>query len=819
MASGRIKGITIEIGADTTKLSTAIRDADKQINNATRSLKDINKLLKMDPKNTELLTQKQKALSDAIEGTKKKLEQEKQALEQLKNGPQTEETIRQQEALTREIADTEQQLKSLENEYRDFGSVAKQQAKAAAAEMQAVGDKIKKAGQSISNVGVGMTKYVTGPIVAAGVASVAAFKEVDKGLDEVAKKTGATGEELKKLQKEAKDLFKTMAITAEDAGNAVGEVNTRFGLIGDELETVSGEFVKFAKINDTDVTSSIDSVDAIMKKYGKDSSQVKEVLGLLTKACQKTGISMDTLQSSLQSNGASLQELGFGLEESVNLLAMMEQNGVEAGTAMTGLKKAVVKAAKEGKSADTALQEVVSSIKNAADETTALQIAQEAFGTRGAAEMVNAIRSERFTLDQLYTSLSLYGDVVDDTFAETQDATDQATIAMNNLKLAGAELAESGFAAFAPVLQDIVTKLQEFVDWFASLDDETKKNIVSIAGFLAIIGPCLIVIGNLITAVGTIVGTLGKLKLAFASLGPTITGSTAGASSAVATFMEGIGGTILSVLGSIAAAIVSFFAGAEIGKNIGAMIFPDDAELYEEYSGITGTLTMLKDFFVTLGEEICEAAKKYWNNLVEAAKLFGERTLEHLHNIKEGIISIWTSIKTSVLEIVDGIITGVKDFFNSLGDFFSDLGSRAWNWGKDIVTGIKDGIMGGISDIKNACVNIGNIIKSYLHFSEPDIGPLSNFNDWMPDMMKQMTAQINAGVPGVTSAMQNVAGSMAGAISPDYSGQLASINNGIGQLAAAGGATIEVPLYIGNQQFARAVAKANQSTNFRNGGR
>ena len=83
----RIKGITIELDGDTTKLSTALRGVNKEIKDTQSDLKDVNKLLKMDPGNTDLLTQKQKYLTDAIDATKRKLNEEKLALEQLKNGP------------------------------------------------------------------------------------------------------------------------------------------------------------------------------------------------------------------------------------------------------------------------------------------------------------------------------------------------------------------------------------------------------------------------------------------------------------------------------------------------------------------------------------------------------------------------------------------------------------------------------------------------------------------------------------------------------------------------------------------------------------
>ncbi|MBQ1572318.1 MAG: hypothetical protein IIZ78_14415, partial [Clostridiales bacterium] len=83
MASKRIKGITIEIGADTKELTKAIANAEKQIGDAAYKMRDINKLLKADPKNVELLTQKQKTFTEAIKATKEKLKEEEAALEQL----------------------------------------------------------------------------------------------------------------------------------------------------------------------------------------------------------------------------------------------------------------------------------------------------------------------------------------------------------------------------------------------------------------------------------------------------------------------------------------------------------------------------------------------------------------------------------------------------------------------------------------------------------------------------------------------------------------------------------------------------------------
>ena len=119
MAS-RIKGITIEIGGDTTGLKKALSDVDKSIRDTQSELKDVDRLLKIDPKNTELLVQKQKLLTSAIADTQDKLktlrEAEKQVQEQVKEGKASQ---AQYDALKREIVATEQAEKNLSGQLKD----------------------------------------------------------------------------------------------------------------------------------------------------------------------------------------------------------------------------------------------------------------------------------------------------------------------------------------------------------------------------------------------------------------------------------------------------------------------------------------------------------------------------------------------------------------------------------------------------------------------------------------------------------------------------------------------------------------------------
>ena len=209
----RIQGITIQIDGETVKLNDALRKTETQLNATQRSLKDVNKLLKLDPKDTELLRQKQAYLNDAIGLTKDKLKQEEAALKQLQDDP-TPENAEQQRALSRQIEETKQTLKGLTDEYKEFGSVGAQKLKQAGQDMQ-------NAGKKVQELGNGLTTHVTAPILAVGAVSTAAWKEVRDGEEEVIKKTGAAGEALEEMKDIAKEIPQQINVSFQDAGVAV----------------------------------------------------------------------------------------------------------------------------------------------------------------------------------------------------------------------------------------------------------------------------------------------------------------------------------------------------------------------------------------------------------------------------------------------------------------------------------------------------------------------------------------------------------------------------------------------------------------------
>lgn len=509
MARKQIQGITIEIGGDTTKLQGALKGVDSKLKDTQAALKDTNRLLKLDPGNVELLSQKQRQLTDAISGTKEKLrtlkDAAKDAEQKLADGTMSQ---AQYDALQREIAQTEQDLKSLTGQMKEFGSVSAQQIAAAGTKVKDVGDKMTKAGTAL-------TKYVTGPIVAVGAASVAAFNEVDEGLDIVAKKTGATGEALAELEDAAKNLATSIPTDFRTAGEAVGEVNTRFGLTGQALEDLASKFVKFARLNDTDVASSIDSVQAAMAAFDVDAKDAGSVLDILNKAGQETGTSLDRLTSDLTSNAAALREMGFDINSAAGFLARLNKNGVDSSSVLTGLKKALQNAAKNGVSMDKALQSLTGRIRSAKSETEAMQLATKLFGSKAAPALTKAIREGRLSFDELASSIQDYGDSVDKTFEATLDPMDEFKTTLNELKIVGMELVQ----AAAPLIKSLAVGLKNAVSGLRNawkgLSPQMQQTIIKIAGIAAAAGPLLVVGGKVVSGIGTLL-TLGpKLVSAF----------------------------------------------------------------------------------------------------------------------------------------------------------------------------------------------------------------------------------------------------------------------------------------------------------------
>lgn len=497
---GNIKGITIQFDADTTKLGNALKKIRSESKGLDQDLRAVNKSLKFNPGNTELLAQKQTLLKGKIEQTKKELDAFKAAQQSL-DDQGVDKTSQEYMELRRNIIETESKLKHFNEELK----------KTAAAKFDELGGKFEAVGDKMQTVGKGLTKYVTAPLVGAGVAASKAFQEVDAGMDIIAQKTGASGKELEAMEESAKRLATTIPTDFETAGAAVGEVNTRFGLTGKALEDLSGQFVKFAQLNNTDVSTSIDLTQKAMEAFGMKAEEAGTMLDILNKAGQDTGIGVDELAQSMVTNAAALQSMGLNAEQSAGFLGQLEKSGVDSAKVMTGLQKALVNGAKAGKSMPQVMDQIQSSIVNAKSDMEATTAAAELFGSKAGPAIANAARNGALDFNALANASMNAAGSVSSTFESTRDPIDKFQELANQMKITLAEVAVPIMEILGPALTTLATKLQELTGKWQSMDDTNKQTIVKVAMVVAALGPLLVVLGKMATGIGAIIKLLPML--------------------------------------------------------------------------------------------------------------------------------------------------------------------------------------------------------------------------------------------------------------------------------------------------------------------
>lgn len=503
--ANRIAGITIEIGGDTKKLQTALKGVDSQLKTTQSKLKDVNKLLKLDPGNTELLTQKQKLLKDSISRTSERLKTLRSVQKQSLKPDEW-------DALQREIVETEQELKSLKTEYQKFGTVSAQK-------LKATGSQLQKTGKNVTKFGTDLTKYVTLPIVGVGTAAYAAFNEVDEGMDTIITKTGATGDALDDMGKIMQEIATELPTSFAEAGEAVGEVNTRFGVTGDELKSLSTQYIQFCKLNDTDLTGSVDASQKALAAFGLGADDAAGYLDTLTLVAQQTGVSVDTLMAGAVANSTAFKEMGLSLNDATVFMGQLEVSGADSSAVMGGLSKALKNATAEGKPLDVALAELQNTIKNGTGTTDGLTAAYDLFGKSGA-QVFELVKSGALDFTDLADASEDASGTVTDTFNATLDPADQFQMALNGIKATGAAIAE----VVMPLLSDILTKVKNIVldlkEKWDGLDEGQQKTILTIAGIIAAAGPLIAMVGTIVTGIGGLISTVGGLIGAVGGLLP-----------------------------------------------------------------------------------------------------------------------------------------------------------------------------------------------------------------------------------------------------------------------------------------------------------
>lgn len=756
MASKAIKGITIKLDGDTGDLTSSLNEADRSLKSVENQLKAVDKALKLDPTNLDLIHQKQDLLNRAIEETKNKLDIEKQAAEQaaqaLKDGTITQE---QYDALQTEIQNTTTELKKLEDQ-------AKQSSSAMGEAMTAAGDKIQAVGEKVTDVGKSLTTNVTGPIVGVAAASIAAFNEVDGALDQIAARTGATGTALAEMEDIAKSIATTIPTSFGTASQAVAAVNTRFGVTGKTLEDLSTQFVKFAELNGTDVTTAVYSAQSALAAWGMDASEAGAYLDYINTIGQRTGASVDDLNDKIAANAATFQDMGFNIADAAEFLGQVELSGADVSTVMTGLRKALDDASASGMPLSEALAQLQTDLQNAETDADAMQRAIDLFGSRAGPAMANMARQGKVSFSSLNSDLNSYKGNITTTYETTLDGTDKMSVAMNEVKLAGAELGASVADALVPIMEGLADILSDLADWWDGLDESQQKVILTIVGIVAALGPLLVIIGTLITNIGVIAGAIGSL-ITFITGATVATEGAAVATTAAAVPVTAIAAPILAVVAAIVAVIAVIEAVKSVMENSDAWI----------------------GFFTDL-----------WNNLIG--------TLQN----------VWDAITSTVANIGDCL----SDLWDDISGGFLDLLGDAWDWGKDLIQGFIDGIKSMAGDLWDTVSDVAGDVRDFLGFSEPKKGPLSNFHTYAPDMIDLWNEGIRQNLPSVQKSASDMAAAAASPLETTGS-QLQGISGQLDTLEiGASPVNVAANIYLGNKLIQRQIVNTIADAEYLSGG-
>ena len=702
MAS-RIAGITVEIGGNVGPLSKALESVNKVIKNTQNQLKDVERLLKLDPTNTQLLTQKQALLKDSISATKEKLEALKTAQEQAKaqmeNGDLGKDKY---DALQREIIATEQELERLAKEAAN--------ANAALNKLDSVGQTLQDVGNKMAGVGKTLTTNVTTPIVAIGAAAVKTTADFDAQMSKVQAISGATGDEFDALREKAREMGAKTKFSASEAGAAFEYMAMAGWKTGDMLDGIEG-IMSLAAASGEDLATTSDIVTDALTAFGltaKDSGHFADILAAASSNAN-TNVSMmgETFKYAAPIAGA----LGYTAEDTALAIGLMANAGIKSSQAGTSLRKMMTELTGEIKISGDAIGDVVIQTTNAdgsmrsfndiimdcrnafskLSESEKASTAEALVGKTAMSGFLAIMNASEADLNKLSSAIDNCDESAEKMAATMQDNLNgQITI----LKSALQELAIQIGDALMPTVRNIVSKVQEFVEKLQQMDEGTRNTILRIAAFAAAIGPVLLVVGKLTSGVGGAmksIASMGKSVLTFVNQAKLGVGAGGKLASAIAAIGP-VGWAIIAVVAALTAAFVSLWKNNEEFRNNVIAIWEGIKAKFEAFGqAITDRLNALGFDF----KNITEVLKAVWDGFCAV-----------LAPVFETAFNLISTILGTVLDVLVGL-------FDVFAGIFTGNWDQAWNGVKEIFTGVWEGIKNALSVVLDGLKNLADVFLGW----------------------------------------------------------------------------------------------------------
>ena len=945
MAGNRIKGITVEIGGDTTKLQTALKGVNTEIRNTQSQLKDVERLLKLDPGNTELIAQKHRLLAQAVSETREKLETlktaQQQADEALRNGTISQD---QYDALQREIVETEQRLRSLE-EQANQSATALQKIGATGEKLQTVGNKISSVGQKLLPV--------TGVVTGLGTAAVKTAADFDSAMSRVAAVSGATGSNFDSLRDKAREMGAKTKFSATEAADAMNYMAMAGWKTEDMLSGIEG-VMYLAAASGEDLATTSDIVTDALTAFGLTAADSGHFADVLAAASSNANTNVSMMGETFKYCAPVAGALGFSVEDTAEAIGLMGNAGIKASQAGTSMRSIMTNLTGDVKLSGAAIGDVTIATTNAdgsmrslsailADCRVAFAGMTEAEKANNAEALVgkNAMSGFLALMNAAPEDIEKVSGAVNDCKDAAKNMADtmqdnlegQLTILKSQLQ----ELAISFGDLLMPAVRSIVSGLQGMVDVLNAMPDGVKRVIMIVALLAAALGPVLIIIGKTLSAIGTIMtwapklaGAISAVKGAFAALSATMMANPiaiviAAIAALVAAFIYlwntneefrqfwiRLWNEIKEVAVQVWTAVSQFLVSAWNGiRNTAVAVWNGIRDFFSGlWAGIktlfTTVVTAISTFLVGAWNGIRATVMAVWNaisaflgsvwngiksvitNVVNGNRTFlqtawngirttittvmnairtvisavwnGIRTIIStvLNGIRDTVNSVWNGIRNTISSVVNGIKNTVSGAFNAMWNgvrstisgiyntirdglgnavnYITGLASAGWRWGADIINGIVNGIRSCIGAVANAVTDVANTIRSHLHFSVPDEGPLTDFESWMPDFMSGLAEGIEKSRGMVKAAVNSVAADMV--ISPQMAVADGGVMTGTGSSGSADltagivsalkdvlgdqkgqQGDLVIPVYLGNQLLDEVIVTAQQRMSLRSGGR
>ena len=744
MANKGIKGITYTVGGDTTGLNEALKGVNTRAKDLNSELNKVNRLMKLDPSNTVLLTQKQDLLNKSINETKEKLntlkDAQSQVEEQFKNGDIGEEQYR---SFQQEIEKTEQKLKSLENQAKNTGSVL-------GTNLQNAGTKISNAGEKISGVGTKLLP-VTGVIAGVGTAAAKMGMDFEESSAKVSTIADTTQESMSKLESGVMQLSNETGESADSLNEALYQTISAGVKTSDSIGFL-GTATKLAKGGFTDSSTAIDTLTSVINAYGLKATDATKISDQLI---QTQNLGKTTVAELGQALGGVIpiaSTMGVKTQDLFASLAELTKNGIKTDEAVTGMKGALSNILKPTSDASKMAQQLgidfsEAHLKNVGWPKFLDEVKEKTGGSsEKMAKLFGNVRSLNAVLTltgkgsaDFKTILQEMGDTAgstDSAFAKMENnGASKWEKAVNKMKNAGIKLGES----LEPIVEKVSAAVTQIADKFNSLSPAQQQMIIKIAGITAVIAPLLIVIGKMTTGVGAITKGLGKTITAVSNFHKALSG---GASLAKAL------SAALTPAGAIVAIVVAIIAAV-------ALLVVGIKHLYDTNANFRNSVNTVWNGIKTVITTVVNAIVGFFTTTIPNA-------WNGLVALFNSIPAWWNGLWTSVGQFFTNLWNGIGNFFtqtipqwiNNFINFFNELPEKI---GEIIGTLLADIVNFGVSAFNWVTNDLPKIINGIINWFAQLPGKiwtwllntLTKIKQWGTDTWNYLSQQIPKIINGI----------------------------------------------------------------------